>query len=174
MITSFIIRLGKRRGEVPQCKDWGHGCHMLLLGDTSDLITAYNGSPQGRAYNQIAGEVYEARRMLGDPLSPRFEAYILKGLIGFDMGRTMKDGSATFATRLHTCLDALRKKAGVDRLGYCSLSSAELAVVGPVIAFAYNSLAIAGTLHPEKHSHVNATKTLHWLFPNLLLMVERS
>ena len=40
------------------------------------------------------------------------------------------------------------------------------------IKTAYNCLALEGTLHPTDQSHVGATKTLHWLFPELFLNVD--
>jgi len=145
---------------------------MPFLDHASELIAAYNRSPKNQAYNKVATEVYEARTTVGDPLSPQFEVYILKGLIGFDMARTMKGGSAAFATRLHNCLDTVRRNAALDHLGNRCLSSVDFVAIRPLIISAYNFLALAGTLHPEKQSHVEATKIFHWLFPQLFLMID--
>ena len=106
---------------------------MPFLDHASELIAAYNRSPKNQAYNKVAAEVYKARSTVGDPLSPQFEVYILKGLIGFDMARTMKGGSAAFATRLHNCLDAVRSNTALDQLRNCCLSSVDLVAIRPVI-----------------------------------------
>src|ERR1700687_3328331 len=62
-------------------------------------------------YNLVADGVYNARRRIGDALSPEFEPYIVAGLLGFDMGRTMGGGDvysvdSGFAGRLRRSLRA--------------------------------------------------------------------
>lgn len=54
--------------------------HMPFLdGSARELIDVYNRDPDGRRYNQIAAGVYNARRTIGDALSPEFERHILDG-----------------------------------------------------------------------------------------------
>ena len=134
------------------------------------LIDAYNRDRHGQRYNRTAEAVYAARRTLGDPLSPQFERHILDGLIRF--GIRTKGGRAALKPRLQGCLEAVRKTTGLDRLRDLSLSTADLAALRPIITSAYDHLAPAGRLHPSKESHVAATKTLHWLFPDLFLIVD--
>jgi hypothetical protein len=52
------------------------------------------------------------------------------------------------------------------------LSSVDLPAYVSEIESVYECLAHAGTLHPEDQSHVAATKVLHWLFPDLFLMLD--
>jgi hypothetical protein len=59
----------------------------LLDEHAADYIAAYNG--RCVHYNLIAEGVYRARRRIGDHLSQEYEPFIIAGLLGFDMGRTM-------------------------------------------------------------------------------------
>src|SRR5271166_4447150 len=69
-------------------------------------------------------------------------------------------------------MEVLRNQPALHAFKDISVSSADLRACESAITAAYNSLALAGTLHPEDQSHVGATKTLHWLFPSLFLMVD--
>jgi hypothetical protein len=144
----------------------------LLDGDARRFIVDYNCDPAGPRYNSVAGAVYRAGLEAGDTLSPQFERAILDGLMGFGMGIAIKGGSFTLKPRLHHCMEVLRNQPAIRAFKGLSLSSADFRVCESVITAAYNTLALAGTLHPEDQSHVGATKTLHWLFPNLFLMVD--
>jgi hypothetical protein len=147
---------------------------MPLLDEcAAELIDAYNREPAGKTYNKVVDRVYEARRRFGNPFCLEFEAYIVEGLVGFDMRRTMEGGSDAFAQRLHTCLSSVKEDPTWYQLRDRRLSSADLDVAKPFIFDAYDSLALLGKLHSAKRSHVAATKTLHWLFPELLLIVDR-
>jgi len=64
----------------------------LLDEGPRELIDSYNRGAKGPGYNQIAEKVYRMRGLVGDPLSPLFEAAILDGLMGFGMGITIKGG----------------------------------------------------------------------------------
>jgi len=144
----------------------------ILDGSASALIDSYNRGAKGPGYNQTAEEVYRVRRSLGDPLSPQFEGAILDGLMGFGMGITIKGGRTALYPRLRICLDAVRRSKALDQFRNCCLSSIDLGSAGNAITTAYDCLALAGTLHPTDQSHVGATKTLHWLFPELFLIVD--
>jgi hypothetical protein len=143
----------------------------FLDGSARELINAYNCGRSGPRYNHIAAEVYKARA-LADPLSPTFEGAILDGLMGFGMGITIKGGRSALGLRLERSLEAVRQRTALAQLGDCRLSSADLEAIKPIISSAYDCLALSGTLHPVKASHVGATKTLHWLFPDLFLIVD--
>jgi hypothetical protein len=144
----------------------------LLHGNARELIDSYNRGDRGPSYNQVAEKVYGIRRKLGDPLSPQFEAAVLDGLMGFGMGITIKGGRATLYPRLRSCLDTVRKSRVLDQFRDCCISSVDLRSARKGISTAYDCLALAGTLHPTDQSHVGATKTLHWLFPELFLIVD--
>jgi len=139
-------------------------------------VATYNA--QCLHYNLIAEGVYRARRRIGDPLSPEFEPYIIAGLMGFDMGRTMGKGEvysleAGFGGRLHGCLNSVQADLKqLSRAG--NLLVADLAKYGSVVERVYAVLASAGTLGAGKNFHVGATKVLHWLFPDLLVMVDQN
>jgi len=146
---------------------------MRLLGEcAAELIEAYNRDPRCHRYNQIALEVYEARRAIGDALSPQFQSRVLDGLIGFGIGIMIKGGRGALKARLQICLDVARKSTSISQLRDCQLSTVDLAAIKPVITSAYDHFSLPGTLHPLKQSHVAATKTLHWLFPDLFLMLD--
>jgi hypothetical protein len=113
--------------------------------------------------------VYRARQTLGDPLAPQIEDHIITGLRKFDMGRTMAAG---FSERLHSALQIVRAQPFVGAWREFRLSSIDLTEHQSEIVSVYHCLANAGTLHPEKQSHVAATKILHWLFSDLFLMLD--
>src|ERR1035438_5838719 len=142
----------------------------LLNGRAKELIAEYNRTPRCKErYNPAANAVYQARRECGDPFEPRFEHQIITGLKKFDMGRTMVEG---FSMRLHCSLQAIRRKPQIDGWQDCRLSSVDLSAQGSQIVSVYECLASVGTLDPKKQSHVAATKILHWLFPDLFLMLD--
>jgi hypothetical protein len=144
----------------------------LLDGSAKELIDAYNCGPEGPRYNRVAAKVYAARLSHGDPLSPKFECAILDGLVGFGMARTIKGGCTTLKPRLQRCLDMARKSTVLDQFRDSCLSCADLDASRSAITSVYNCFAQSGTLHPTDQSHVGATKTLHWLFPELFLIVD--
>lgn len=145
----------------------------LLDENAGKLINAYNCALPGQRYNKIAESVYD-RRANGEALSPQFESAVLDGLMGFGMGITIKGGSEALKPLLQSCLGDLRKNEALGHLRDCCLSSADLMVIGPIIKSAYDRLALRSTLHPTKESHVGATKTLHWLFPELFIILDRN
>jgi len=137
-----------------------------------ESITEYNRTPRcDQRYNPAAKVVYQASCRFVDPFEPQFEPYIIFGLGQFDMGRTMVAG---FPDRLHCSFENMRKTTLIGKLQASCLSSADLSAYGSEIISAYELLALAGTIHPTKQSHVGATKILHWLFPDLFLMLDRN
>jgi hypothetical protein len=145
---------------------------MRILSECAvEVIGEYNRNPRcAKRYNPAAEVIYKARRRFeGDPLAPEFEPYIISGLKSFDMGRTM---TADFPSRLRDSLQAIRKRPLIRKVGEFRLSSIDLPAYGRDIEAVYECLAQAGTLHPKNQSHVAATKTLHWLFPDLFLMLD--
>jgi len=128
-------------------------------------------------YNLIADGVYRARKKVGGPLQPEFERFIVAGLLGFDMGRTMgrEDRYSLnmgFARRLHDCLVRLRSDLQ-ELLEGGTLPAANLPGLRRAIGRIYDSLSARGTLS-TKSFHVGATKILHWLFPDLCIMLDQN
>jgi hypothetical protein len=144
---------------------------MRLLDErANELIAKYNRNPRcAKRYNPAAEKVYQARRRLGDPLLSDFEPYIVAGLKRFDMGRTM---AMDFPTRLRNAMQSVRGHPLIGEFREFRLSSVDLRAYGAEIESVYACLAHAGTLHSEDQSHVAATKVLHWLFPDLFLMLD--
>jgi hypothetical protein len=141
----------------------------LLNQRAKELVAEYNRNPScAKRYNPAAETVYQARYRFGDPLLPEFEPYIITGLKRFDMGRTMP---MDFPSRLRSSLQAVRMRPLIGKFQEFRLSSVDLSAYGSEIESVYECFARAGTLHPENQSHVAATKILHWLFPDLFLML---
>jgi len=142
----------------------------LLHECAKELIAEYNRNPRCiKRYNPAAEAVYRERQKVGDPLLTQFEDHIIAGLMAFDMGRTMGNG---FSERLHCALQAVRATPLIGLWKEFCLSSVDLLAHHSEIVSVYECLAYVGTLHPKKQSHVAATKVLHWLFPNLFLMLD--
>jgi len=126
-------------------------------------------------YNLIAQGVYQARERIGNPLSPEFRPYIVAGLIGFDMRRTMGDGNPYspdgFQGRLSKCLDTLQDS--LVGLANTNLATANLGSIRSRVETAYyciaNHCGVTG-----KEFNVGATKVLHWLFPDLFIILDRN
>jgi len=85
------------------------------------------------------------------------------------MGRTMV---MDFPTRLRSAMQAVRRRPLIGVFRECRLSSVDLTAYVSEIESVYECLAHAGILHPVKQSHVATTKILHWLFPDLFLMLD--
>jgi hypothetical protein len=146
------------------------GHYRILDERAKQLIADYNRMPLcAKRYNPAAEQVYQARRRFGDPLLCEFEPYIVTGLKRFDMGRTM---AVDFPNRLRNSLRVVRMRPLIGKFRECRLSAVDLSAFGSEIEAIYECLAPAGTLHPENQSHVAATKILHWLFPDLFLMLD--
>jgi hypothetical protein len=109
------------------------------------------------------------------PLSREFEPYLIAGLMGFDMRRTMgaADPYSTtegFGLRLSNSLQPL--EADLRRLASERLATADLGSIGSVVKRAYD--CIADRCAEGGKFHVGATKVLHWLFPDLFIMLDRN
>jgi hypothetical protein len=148
----------------------------ILDDRASDHVANYNACCLH--YNLVADALYTAQRS-HDSLSLEFEPYLIAGLIGFDMSRMMGDRNKAYSTRdgfgarLSRCLQNARPH--LERLRAAGdLASAELAASRSDIENAYRSLAVRGTLHATKSFDVGATKILHWLFPQLLIMLDQN
>lgn len=149
-------------------------------------LATYN--HHGLHYNLVADGVYAARERIGDPLSAAYRPYLIAALISFDMGRQLDAGSEakygarddqeintqSFAYRLQA---RLRDVAPLLRpLMQCSLVDVALDEHADAISNAYTHLAMRGehSLSTQgKAFEVGATKILHFLNPELFLIIDR-
>ncbi len=145
---------------------------MRILDNAPQSLEEYNSGCLH--YNLIAQGVYQARERIRDPLSLEFRPYIVAGLIGFDMRRTMGKNpyspEGKFWPRLSECLEAPDGLAGLAEM---NLATANLGSISSVIETAYNRIADRCGV-TEKKFHVGATKVLHWLFPELFIILDRN
>jgi len=132
-------------------------------------------------YNLVADAVYSEWRRTRDPFSSAYRPYLVAALISFDLGRTMGSGlvvkydaaAGGFAARL----DAKLTQVGpfLSPLIHQDLFQVDLGAHSRDIVRAYNVLATdgAGGLHEQgKAFHVGATKILHFLNPELFMIVD--
>ena len=145
---------------------------MGILDNAARSLNEYNS--RCVHYNLIAQGVYQARERIGDPLSLKFRPYIVAGLIGFDMRRTMGKkpySSDGFQGRLSKCLGS--EQGNLAGLANMNLAPADLSGVRSEIKAAYERLA-SGCDASGKDFHAGATKVLHWLFPELFIILDRN
>ena len=133
----------------------------------------------GLHYNLVADQIYKKRREIGNPFDKSFLPYIIAGLITFDMERMMGgnkydlDGSS-FASRLSTNMVLI--KPLLQHLTHESILPVDLQKQEDNIKKAYKILSAGGqgSLHEDsnKSFHVGATKILHFLNPELFIIID--
>jgi len=135
----------------------------------------------GVHYNIVADHVYVLRKTITDLFDTDYLPYLVAALISFDMERMMGKGSEKkydinaggFASRLHHKLGVINST--IKHLIHASLPDVDLQVEKENIAAAYNELSIGGKgglNEMEGEFHVGATKILHFLNPELFLIVD--
>ena len=152
---------------------------LRILCDPVDDVTGYNRA--NLHYNLVADGIYRKLREIQDPFSDDYLPYVVAGLVGFDMGRTMGKGNkydiqTGFAARLKAKLPRVREHLG-QSVRLC-LFQISLDRYADGIMMAYKCLASANESplsgQPKKHFHVGATKMLHWIAPDLFLMLDQN
>lgn len=145
----------------------------MLLTNVVERLQAYE--RDGMHYHLAAIGIYSARAEIGDVLSAAYCPYIIAGLIAYDMARQL--GTAPyrqFAARLHQRLDILRPT--LTPLLTSTLATVDIDASATAIADAYETLAATGStgLHVtgNRHFYVGASKILHWLNPELFLILD--
>ena len=130
----------------------------------------------------MAERIYLYRKQCLDPFGADYLPYIVAGLISFDIGRMMGEGSEQkydiskdgFATKLFNKLQ--KSKGLIGHLADASILDADINKETNGIKQAYNILSGKGIdgLHDnaEKSFHVGATKILHFLNPALFIIVD--
>jgi hypothetical protein len=146
-----------------------------ILENAKEKITRFNN--EGLHYNLVANEIYKMRNGIIDPFDKSFLKYLIAGLTVFDLGRMMgskkydfKDG---FASRLDSKLQEIKRLT--EPLMKLSLASIDLQEHRDVIKKAYETLSVKGpgALYNEQKSfYVGATKILHFLNPELFIIVD--
>lgn len=132
-------------------------------------------------YNLVADAIYCQWRRSRKPFAPEYRPYLVAALLSFDMGRMMGSGlvakydaaAGGFAARLDRKLAQVRPF--LDPLMDQGLFQVDLAAHSHAIGQAYNVLATSGQegLHEQgKTFHVGATKLLHFLNPELFMIVD--
>jgi hypothetical protein len=142
----------------------------LILEQVTVRLDEYN--RVGRKYNTVADAIYVQRKQV-HPFSAEYGDCIVEGLVGFDMARTMGD-LAQFQLRLRSKLRMIWDI--LDGVLDLSIEKTGLQSWFDKIEQAYDLLASPGQdgLHRDrsKHFHVGTTKILHWLAPDLFIMMD--
>jgi hypothetical protein len=153
----------------------------MLLENASQKISRYN--QLCLHYNLVANAIYQELRQSRAPLSPAYEPYLVAALISFDMGRMMGEGiikrydmtANGFAARLHKKLREVEPifvpLINVD------ISAGNMDELSSTIKDIYKKLAAGGQggLHEQGNEfHVGATKLLHFLNPEMFMIVDRN
>jgi hypothetical protein len=145
----------------------------MLLKNVPDLLQTYE--HDGLHYHLAATSIYAARERIGDVFSEAFLPYIIAGLLAYDMARQLgKAPYQAFAERLMYKLDAVRPL--LSPLMRDNLATIDLDTKRADIGQAYDLLASRGSggLH-SNHTcafYVGASKILHWLNPELFLILD--
>jgi hypothetical protein len=149
--------------------------------DARLALAHYNA--HGLHYNLVADGVYAARQRIGYPFDPAYLPYLVAALISFDMGRQLDvgpgakygPGAPSFAYRLCERLDDIAPL--LKGLMSCSLVDVALDEHAAAITDAYNQLAQGGEHSLSANGNgfaVGATKILHFLNPDLFLIIDRN
>lgn len=153
----------------------------MILSREREKIDRFN--KLGVHYNIVANHVYEKRKSFPDLFGADYLPYLVAALISFDMERMMGQGAEKkydvtaggFATTLRKKLSVIKPK--IEHLTKISLVDVDLKRETENIESAYDELAAGGAegLNQRKKGddfHVGATKILHFLNPELFLIVD--
>lgn len=151
----------------------------MIIYNASDKIKRYN--QLCVHYNLVADGVYKAGALVKDLFSNDYLPYIVAAFISFDLGRMMGQGLESkydpdvngFARNLHKKLQLIKPRIG--HLTNIRLCDTNLSVEKRNIIAAYNELASGGEncLHQGgKEFHVGTTKILHFINPELFLIID--
>ncbi len=152
----------------------------MITSNALSKIARFNAT--GYHYNFVAERIYSYRKQCHDPFGADYLPYIVAGLISFDIGRMMGEGSEQkydilkdgFATKLFSKLQRLKDFIG--HLADSSILDIDINKETDSIKQAYDILSGKGKdgLHSniEKSFHVGATKILHFLNPKFFIIVD--
>ncbi len=151
----------------------------MIISNASKKIHEFN--EIGLHYNIVAKNVYKARELGNDYFGKKYQAYITAGLISFDMGRMMGQGGRNkydianggFATKLRKKLITI--KPIIQHLTQKKLTDLEIEKEKENIIHAYNELSAKGRGGLNQRGdefHVGTTKVLHFINPELFLIID--
>lgn len=147
---------------------------LSILDNAISKIARFN--EEGLHYHLVATEIYKIRRQIENPFVESYLPYIIAGLATFDMGRMMgfSYNNGNFVIRLKAKLKIIRPL--LEELLASDLLSIDLQEHSNEIRHAYEALRSTGpgALHQnqEKSFWVGASKVLHFLNPELFVMVD--
>jgi len=149
---------------------------ISILEDASKKIARFNN--EGLHYNLVADAIHREHNRIGNPFNPSFLPYIIAGLVSFDMGRMMGEKKYSlnggFASRLCSKLQEIRPL--LEPIINLNLVLVDLQKNCEVIKKAYSILSArsANALHADQNKafNVGATKILHFLNPELFIIVD--
>ena len=151
----------------------------MILTKAREKIDRFN--KLGVHYNIVANYVYEKRKLLAKLFDAGYLPYLVAALICFDLERMMGQGAEKkydvmargFATKLHEKLSIIKPK--IRHLTEINLVDIDLQREKGNIEAAYKELSAGGKggLNQRKGEfHVGATKILHFINPELFLIVD--
>lgn len=151
----------------------------MITQNASEKIRQFN--ERGLHYNLVADAVYSKRKLILDPFDPKYFPYIIAALISFDMERMMGAPAESkynpnmegFAYYLLIKLKEIRPKIGP--LVNLQLEDISSRSEKENIKKAYNILALEGKDGLNRTGgkfHVGATKVLHFLNPEVFIIVD--
>jgi hypothetical protein len=156
-----------------------HKIEIMILTKAREKIDRFN--KLGIHYNIVADYVYEKRRLLTELFDTDYLPYLVAALISFDLERMMGQGAENkydimagrFATILHKKLSGIRSK--LRHLTETNLAEVDLQHEKANIEAAYQELSAGGKGGLNQKGgefHVGATKILHFISPELFLIVD--
>jgi hypothetical protein len=152
---------------------------MILGAEAADKVWVYNRTCLH--YDLVAREVYTMRDDGSGVFERGYLAYVIAGLVTFDLGRQMGKGNdqrylpeeGGFADRLRQTLDEVRPH--LEPLMGETIEGIELEQAAGRVEMAYEILSRGGSsgLHAEgKEFHVGATRVLGFLNPHLFITID--
>lgn len=153
----------------------------MILTHPQECIEKYNNSKRGKHYNDAAATIYGLRFVENtDPFSDKFLHYIVAGLEAFDMkmyGAMGPNARGSFIDRLRYKVDAVKPfLANLIDAPLHEIDIRDLSGNAEAIITAYQCLSQdgEGSLHAKgSHFHVGTTKILHWIAPQLFLIIDK-
>ncbi len=151
----------------------------MILTDTQEKIARYN--KHGMHYNIVADFIYSKRKSLHELFDTEYLPYIVAALISFDMERMIGKGAENkydikaggFAAILHKKLLCI--KSMINHLNGKSIMDIDLKNEKSNIETAYRELSAGGQGGLNQNGgdfQVGATKILHFLNPDLFLIID--
>ena len=152
---------------------------VMITSNAKEKVENFN--QIGLHYNLIADSVYKKRASLDSPFEPQYLQYIIAALISFEMERMMGPDrtrrydreAGGFATLLSLKIEKIQPL--ISHLIHSNLTTLDIEKERQSIMAAYEILAEGGKNGLNQRSgefHVGATKILHFLNPEVFLIVD--